>query len=136
MTTNNNTGILSATRAAGIAVPSWAVATLPVQQPATAYTKAVSADARAAGGLVTPSGAVVRPWQSAWRPYHVGVNPLRIEPEQHSANSYAYYDTAFNSQYQPFPKVVSTSGRFATIPVQYGREQYSYLNPVANAGFR
>jgi hypothetical protein len=82
-------------------VPTWAVAT-PINR---------STKSRQAGGLV------LQPWQSAWRPYHLSINPQMIEPEHYSANSYTYYNMAHNSQYQPFPKLVSSSGRFATTPV-------------------
>ena len=123
----------------GVNVPPWAIRTIP-EHALPADTYAVSATSpqtrsRRDGGLLMDTGQVIQPYQSAWRPFNLRVNPLRVEPEQHSANSFAYYNTAFNSQYQPFPKLISSSGNFAMEPVQYGKGLYSFMNPVANSRY-
>jgi hypothetical protein len=73
----------------------------------------------------------VLPYQDAHVPLNEMINPVRIAPEDYSIGSYSYYNAAFNSQSQPTPQIVSSSGRFATIPVNYSRGMYSWVNPAA-----
>jgi hypothetical protein len=83
------------------------------------------------GGPIMPSGERVHFWQDAWRPLFTRINPTYIEPEQYSIESYAYYQQAYNAGFMPMPNLVSSSGLFATLPVQYYKGQYSYVNPHA-----
>lgn len=121
---------LSQNKAVGMDVPHWALATLP---PGGKNAAKCDPKARACGGRVTPSGQIMYPWRSAWRPWGLSPNPNRIMPEQHSVRSYAYYNTAYNSQFQPNPRSVSSSGRFATTPVQYSMGAYTFVNPSAGS---
>ena len=124
----------------GIDVAPWAVRTIPPLVNAARLQDANYpakrgrglAATRPYGGMRMPSGRMVLPYQDAWMPQNEMINPVRIEPEQFSANNYSYYNTAFTSQFQPTPRIISSSGRFATIPVNYARGMYSYVNP--NAG--
>jgi len=86
---------------------------------------------RAYGGSYTPSGQKIHYYQDAWRPLFTRVNPVVIEPEQYSLGSYAFYQQAYNAAFMPRPNHVSSSGRYATAPVQYHKGQYSYSNPHA-----
>ena len=119
----------------GIYLPSWATQTLPqsayaLATPTPTFTHKSTA-LRAIGGTTIPSGKRVMHYQDALVPFNEKINTLRIEPEQYSPYGYAYYNTAFNSQYQPTPKKRSSSSRFATIPVQYSRGMFNWMNPQA-----
>lgn len=118
---HQNLKILQQQTSSGVDVPSWAYSTLPAQTHKTQHQHQKKA-----------APLKLNPWQKAWRPFHELINPTMIEPEQYSAHSYAFYNTAYSSQFQPFPKIVSTSGNFATLPVQYSAAQYSFMNPVMN----
>uniref|UniRef100_A0A6C0BQC9 Uncharacterized protein n=1 Tax=viral metagenome TaxID=1070528 RepID=A0A6C0BQC9_9ZZZZ len=86
---------------------------------------------RAYGGPFTPDGKRVNFYQDSWVPWNTRINPLRIEPEQYPTDSYAYYQTAYNAGFMPIPNLVSSSGHFATLPVQYMHGDYTYTNPQA-----
>lgn len=119
----------------GIDVPNWAMRTLPLDpsqslaNPTASLVHSDSNIARGLGGSMMPSGQIVQPYQDRWVPMNERINPVFIEPEQYSAQSYTYFNTAFNSRTQPTPKIASSSHRFATIPVNYSRGDYNDLNP-------
>jgi hypothetical protein len=119
----------------GIYVPSWAKRTIPKNVPSQAMQSAVigkqNPTLRSAGGYHMPSGRVVLPYQDTLVPLNEKINPVQIEPEMYPVNGYAYYNMAFNSQSQPTPQIVSSSGRFATVPVNYSQGMYAWVNPAA-----
>ena len=117
----------------GIYTPLWAFGTVPQGSPEFTMKRAIihgNPALRNLGGMEEPDGQHVFPYQDTNVPLQERVNPVRIMPEQYSSRNYAYYNTAYNSRTQPSPRIVSQSGRFGTIPVNYESGMYSWVNPT------
>ena len=120
-------------RVPGIFVPQWAFGSIPTNAHEVNIQRAVlhgNPALRNFGGTEEPDGRTILPYQDTNVPLQERVNPVRIMPEQYSSLNYAYFNTAFNSRYQPSPGIVSKSGLFATVPVNYKSGQYSWANPT------
>ena len=99
--------------------------------PCSRNCAAANPQLRANGGTMMPDGRNVHFWQDSWVPWNTRINPILVEPEQFSLESYAFYQQAYNAGFMPVRNCASTSGQYATLPIQYHAGQYAYRNPGA-----